>query len=101
MKIRQVAIKVAMVMPDTGLEEVPMMPTIRLATVTKKKPNTMMSTPISSLPKTEVPGTKGSSAMTMIRPDAAGEHHRDGQVLLGPLGARGRRCPRAARRCCP
>ena len=33
-----VAINVAMVMPETGLLLVPMMPTMREATVTKKKP---------------------------------------------------------------
>jgi hypothetical protein len=44
-KSRQVAISVAMVMPDTGFDEVPMRPTMREATVTKKKTKTRMSTP--------------------------------------------------------
>src|SRR3546814_6234546 len=41
-KIRQVPISVAMVMPETGLELDPIRPTIRLETVTKKNPKTTM-----------------------------------------------------------
>src|SRR3546814_12366106 len=48
-KIRQVPISVAMVMPETGLELDPIRPTIRLETVTKKNPKTTMSNPRSSL----------------------------------------------------
>ena len=51
-KMRQVAISVAIVMPEMGLDDEPMMPTMREATVTKKKPKTTISTPSSSLPTT-------------------------------------------------
>src|SRR5579862_2729064 len=39
--IAQVAMRVAMVMPLIGFEELPMRPLMREATVTNKKPNTM------------------------------------------------------------
>src|ERR1035437_8742968 len=38
-KIAEVAISVAMVMPEMGLAELPMRPTIREETVTNKNPN--------------------------------------------------------------
>ncbi len=52
---------VAMVMPDTGFDDVPMMPTMRLDTVTKKKPKTTTSSPVSSDPG-KAPGRLGSRA---------------------------------------
>ena len=50
-----------MVMPETGFELVPMRPTMREETVTKKNPKTMMSTPSSSRPP-RLPGMKGRTA---------------------------------------
>ena len=58
-KIRAVPIKVAMVIPETGLELVPIKPTIRLETVTKKNPKTITSRPISNFPPKELPGICG------------------------------------------
>jgi hypothetical protein len=54
---------VAIVIPLIGLELVPMMPTIRLETVTKKNPKTTIMTPRSALPRIDAPGRNGSSAM--------------------------------------
>ena len=53
---------VAIVMPEIGLEELPMMPTMRLATVTKKKPKTTMSREMSS-DSGNLPGRFGRMAM--------------------------------------
>ena len=47
-KIKQVPIKVAMVIPLMGLLEEPISPTIREETVTKKAPNITTSKPISN-----------------------------------------------------
>ena len=55
------AISVAIVMPEIGFDDEPMMPTMRLATVTKKKPKTTISRPSSSLLPMPVPGTNGST----------------------------------------
>src|SRR6187551_151691 len=43
-KIVQVRISVAMVMPEIGFDELPIRPVIRDDTLTKKKPNTTVST---------------------------------------------------------
>src|SRR5579863_1243223 len=43
-KISEVAISVAIVIPEMGLEEEPIKPTMRDDTVTKKKPNTTIIT---------------------------------------------------------
>jgi len=39
------AMSVAIVIPETGFDDVPMMPTMRDETVTKKKPKTITSSP--------------------------------------------------------
>ena len=59
---------VAMVMPEIGFDEEPMMPTMRLATVTKKKPKTTTRSAIRIFWKTEFPGTCGSAASSTTRP---------------------------------
>ena len=51
-----------MVMPLTGFEEVPMSPTMREDTVTKKNPKTTMRTASRTRPP-NVPGRKGRKAM--------------------------------------
>ena len=56
------ASRVAIVIPETGFELVPIRPTIRDDTVTKKKPNTTMRTPSRMRPP-KVPGRNGNSAM--------------------------------------
>jgi hypothetical protein len=68
-KIRQVPISVAMVIPLTGLLEEPIKPTIRDATVTKNAPNTITSNPNNNLLPIEVPGISelGISAITSTR----------------------------------
>src|SRR5512145_3409493 len=55
----QVAISVAMVMPETGLAEVPIRPQMREDTVTNRKPNTTTRTDAMRLLNTPVlaPGT--------------------------------------------
>ena len=57
-----------MVMPEIGFDDVPMSPTMRLATVTKKNPNTITSRPSSSLLPMPLPGTNGSTAMIATSP---------------------------------
>src|SRR5262245_32034414 len=52
--IAQVAIKVAMAIPEIGLEEVPISPVIREDTVTKRKPNTTTRRAAMRLLKTDV-----------------------------------------------
>ena len=69
-KTRHVPISVAMVIPEIGFDELPMMPTIRLETVTKKKPNTTTRRPVRSDPGKE-PGSVGRSAMISHEDDAA------------------------------
>ena len=57
----------AMVMPLMGLELLPMMPTMRLLTVTKKKPKVTMRRPSTTLPM-PLPGMNGNRATTTTRP---------------------------------
>ena len=52
----------AMVIPETGFELVPISPTMREATVTKKNPKTTIRMPSSKRPP-KFPGKKGNSAM--------------------------------------
>ena len=56
--MRQVAISVAIVMPEIGFDDEPMMPTMRPTTVTKKKPKTTIRTPEQQLAAEAVPGEK-------------------------------------------
>src|SRR5438045_1055034 len=60
-KIKQVAISVAMVIPEMGFDDEPMMPTIREDTVTKKKPKTTTNKPMTSEPGS-LPGKFGKKA---------------------------------------
>src|ERR1700722_3487797 len=53
---------VAIVIPEIGFDELPMMPTIRLETVTKKNPKTTTRSPVRSDPG-NVPGNVGRNAM--------------------------------------
>jgi hypothetical protein len=55
-------------MPLIGLFDDPINPTMRLDTVTKKNPNTTISTPSSSLLSTLSPGTNGNSATITASP---------------------------------
>ena len=54
-------------MPETGFDDVPMMPTMRDETVTKKKPKITTRMPISSFEPKPLPGSCGISAMTPTR----------------------------------
>jgi len=56
---------VAMVMPEMGLDEVPMMPTMREETVTKKKPKRTIRTDIKSEPGNGPCGKPGRIARMM------------------------------------
>ena len=67
---------------------------MRLATVTKKKPNTTISRPSSSLLPIPAPGTNGSTAITSTSTTDADEHDGDRQVALGAR----RSAPPASRR---
>ena len=68
MNTRQVPISVAMVMPEIGLLEDPISPTMREETVTKKAPKITTSTPRSSLLTKLSPGTWGRMVISRIRP---------------------------------
>src|SRR3954463_3880537 len=52
----QVRIRVAIVIPEIGLDEDPINPVMRDETVTKKKPNTSSSTAARTLPWVGIPG---------------------------------------------
>ena len=68
MKIKQVPIRVAIVIPLIGLLDEPINPTMRDDTVTKKAPKMIISKPNNNLLPTELPGIKlpGSSAIIRI-----------------------------------
>src|SRR5438477_374856 len=61
--MRHVAMIVAMVMPEIGFEDEPIIPTIRDETVTKKKPNTIIITADNKLV-----GIFGIKTIKAIRP---------------------------------
>src|SRR5262249_8605166 len=63
----QVAMIVAIVIPEIGFEEVPMIPTMREETVTKKNPNTTTSSPITSEPGNGPCGKPGRIVMSSAR----------------------------------
>ena len=52
----QVRISVAIVIPEMGFDDVPIRPTMRDDTVTKKKPKTIVSTAARKLPCVGIPG---------------------------------------------
>ncbi len=58
-KMAEVAMRVAMVMPETGEADEPTMPTMRAETVTKRNPKTTMSSAAAALARgpTYAPGT--------------------------------------------
>ena len=64
---RQVPISVAIVMPEIGLDDEPIKPTIRLDTVTKKKPNTTTSIPSSNLFVSVCPGICGKISISTTK----------------------------------
>ena len=53
-----------MVIPETGFDDEPMRPTMRLATVTKKNPNTTMRTPSRSL--LPIPGPVDEAVLLLV-----------------------------------
>src|SRR5215468_7309989 len=58
-------------MPEIGFDDVPIMPTMRELTVTKKKPKTTTNSPISSLPR--IPPPLGSWGRTATMRTSASE----------------------------
>ena len=66
-KISAVPINVAMVIPEIGLLLEPIIPTIRLLTVTKKNPNTTIRIPIKNLFRIESPGNIGRNDISKIK----------------------------------
>ena len=86
-KIAEVAISVAIVMPETGLAELPMSPTMRDATVTKRNPKTTTSREAAKFASqpTCAPGTGLKVRKTnMIRPPAAADR-QSRRSSAGPL----------------
>src|SRR5215510_13868153 len=65
--MRQVAMSVAIVIPEIGFEDDPIMPTMREETVTKKKPKTTIRTDIRRLPG-NFPGIWGRTDISSARP---------------------------------
>ena len=65
MKIRQVAMSVAIVIPEIGLEEDPIKPTMRELTVTKKNPKITTMSAVKMLT-----GTLGNTAINNTKPIA-------------------------------
>ena len=73
-KMREVAMSVAIVIPDTGLEEEPIKPTMREATVTKKNPNTM-----TNRAESRFIGILGRKAISTIRAALPTSTHTSGR----------------------
>src|SRR5262249_43753970 len=65
--MRQVAMSVAIVIPEIGFEDDPIMPTMREETVTKKKPKITIRTDISRLPG-NFPGIWGRTDISRAKP---------------------------------
>lgn len=76
---------VAMAMPETGLFNDPISPTMREETVAKKKPNTSTI----SAPR-KLTGMAGNSHMNTAISRHTGEHDLHGDVLLGAQSTGGR-----------
>ena len=82
-KTTQVAISVAIVMPEIGFDEVPMMPTMREDTVTKKNPKTTTSRPIRSEPGNGPCGKPGRTVMSSASTSEPTTHDPHAEVALG------------------
>ena len=77
-----------MVMPEIGLDDDPIRPTIRDETVTKKKPKMMTRIEATKLPWV---GRRGRQRQEQGEQQRAGQHHRHRHVALGagPAAAAG------------
>jgi hypothetical protein len=64
----QVRISVAIVIPDTGLDEDPIKPTMRDETVTKKKPKTITSRETTKFPCVGIAGARARNAASSTVP---------------------------------
>ncbi len=64
---------VAIVMPEIGFDDVPMRPTMRDETVTKKKPKTTTRRPMSSDPGNAPCGNFGSTVMSSASSERAAD----------------------------
>ena len=82
-KIRQVAISVAIVMPEMGFDDEPIMPTMRQATVTKKNPKTTISSAEQQLAADAGAGHERQHRHHQHQAQRADQHDRDRQVALG------------------
>src|SRR5262245_12327823 len=69
---RHVRINVAIVMPEIGLDEVPMSPVMRDETVAKKKPKIRIRIAASALPCVGKPGAKTRNRPSSKQPTRAG-----------------------------
>ena len=78
-----------MVIPETGFDDEPMRPTMRLATVTKKNPKTTISRPSSSLLPTPGARDERQERHHQHQDHRADQHDGDRQVALGAGGGRG------------
>jgi hypothetical protein len=86
-----------MVMPEIGFDELPMMPTMRLETVTKKKPKTDHQQREEQRAG-QAAGQAGQDGDDQDQGQRADEHERDRHVALGALLRGGGRLPRRAGR---
>ena len=94
-KIAEVAISVAMVMPETGDADDPTMPTMRADTVTNRKPNTTISSAAAMLASgpTYAPGTglncrkRNISTMSTALPPKTTLGGRSCSVRMGSAAA--------------
>ena len=90
-KMAEVAISVAMVMPEMGLAEEPISPTMRELTVTKRKPKTTISSDAARLAAqpTKAPGTglnsrkKKMQATSRMEPKTTTPMERSFSVRMG------------------
>src|SRR6266498_5951735 len=71
-------------MLEIGVDDVPIMPTIRELTVTKKKPKTTTNSPISSLPGIPPARKLGKDRDDENQRQRAEDYIRDRHVALGP-----------------
>src|SRR5271169_1841954 len=90
-KMAEVAIRVAMVMPEMGLAELPMRPTMRELTVTKRNPKKTMRMEAARLARmpTWAPGTglnsrkKNMRTMSKMEPTTAMRMEKSFSVRMG------------------
>ena len=89
--------RVAIVMPEIGFDEVPMMPTMRDETVTKKKPKTTTRRPISERAGEGPCGKLRQNRDEDREDDRADDDDADAQIVARCASSLARRAARAER----